>query len=329
MSPHQGLAANPVKTPAEDFRLNLGALWTIDGADAIKIRSGIVWGQTPAGASGPCGVSTGTSSVTVYPGRVVIQGQATNQGAYVGTIDAPTTVTMAQAKTNPGNPASGQFKKGIVVIRVYDQLYDGGTQDGWDVEVYLGAPAATLNAAVTPAVPSNSLLLRNLSVTSAGVVTLSGNPIYTAPAGSPIPVQSTGGAPTSPWEGCTVWEYDTQLEKRWNTSGQWEIVGYRGASTSLPRISLFQTFTPGVQVETTVKFANVQKFGAIDQILSYDPATGQVAFKNRCRVRVEIEVPSDAPVTRWAQAKITPLPYGYYTYSATVEDRRTTIGSNY
>src|SRR5256885_338403 len=99
MLAHQGVTGTPVKIPAEDFRLNQGALWTPDGADAIKVRSGVVWGPvapgSPGGTAGWTHV-TGAGEITVQPCRVVIQGQAAGQGHYVGTLDAAAVRTMAE-----------------------------------------------------------------------------------------------------------------------------------------------------------------------------------------------------------------------------------------
>lgn len=204
---HQGLVTAPVKTPAEDYRLTTGGLWAPEGTDALKVRSGVVAGPGAPGFTA-CQVVAGGGQVTVKPGRVVVQGAAANQGHYEGTIDADQTRTVAAATIGAGLPAAGQFKAGRVVVRVYDQLYDGGAVDGWDVEVHLGSSAASAGAAGLPPVVGNSFTLRTFTVDSAGAITLGGATPYTAPGGGRLPV-TAATRPAAPFDGLRIEETDT------------------------------------------------------------------------------------------------------------------------
>jgi hypothetical protein len=219
---HQGSSSVPVKTSAEDTRLSLAALWTPDPSNAVKVRQGVVNGPGATSAFAPCQVVAGSGQVTVKPGRVVIQGSATSQGAYVGTIDTDTVRTVAAAAVGAGLPSAGQFKAGRVIVRVYDQLYDGGSRDDWDVEIHCGSAAATPGAAALPAVVNNSLQLRTFTVDSAGAVTLAGAADYTTPR---------GGIPVVPQADNFPGAYDGQYRdviglglQRWSASGFWDGV---------------------------------------------------------------------------------------------------------
>lgn len=212
----QGTVAAPVKTPAADTRLALGGLWTPDGADAIKVRSGVVWGPSSAAGTTPCGVYTsGTAgTLNINPGRLVIQGPTEQQGAYLGAITA---LTPRRVADFGGLPTAGQFKAGRVIARVYDQLF-GDPVDGWTVELLLGSPATTAAGAVFPPLPAGALLLRNFTVDSNGAFTLSGTPTYTTPAGTPVVCTSTT-RPANPWPKQRIVELDTGRELEWQTAG--------------------------------------------------------------------------------------------------------------
>lgn len=328
MLAHEGLAAAPVKLPAEDFRLNLGAGWTPDGASPLGVRSGIVWGPAPAGVAAPCGLVAGSGQITVKPGRVVIQGAVSTQGHYVGSIDVDQVRQMAAAKGSAGLPSAGQYKAGRMVAHLYDQLYDGGTTDAWDVEMWLGTAAATASAATLPAVPSNAVQLGTFTVDSSGAVTLTGGAVYTSPYGVPVPVTS-GVLPPSPFWGMRVWETDTDLERRWNRF-YWEVTGYRGNPDGQPRLSLSQVGgQPQNNVDTTITLNQVRKQGAIDAICSYNASNGQLTFLARCRVRMEAMLITDSTVSRWSRFAIWLPASNGFGFVNTVEDERTTGYINY
>ncbi|MFP1627478.1 hypothetical protein ACLB9X_20455 [Streptomyces sp. 5K101] len=104
--------------------------------------------------------SNGPMSATVYHGRAVIQGPE-SQGAYPVALDADTVITFADG--DPLNP-----RVDLVVLRVYDDQFDGSTRSEAALEIVRGTPAAT---PVAPNAPALSLTLFSVRVpagTSAG-----------------------------------------------------------------------------------------------------------------------------------------------------------------
>lgn len=184
----QGTVAVPVKTSAEDTRVALGGLWTPEGTDPIRVRSGIV-----AGGGNPLAVtSPSAGNLSIAPGRLLIQGPVAGQGAYLGAVTAALTRRPADYG---GLPTAGQFKSGTIYARVYDQNY-GDTVDGWGIELLLSASQLTANAATAamPAVPAGGVLIKNFVVTSAGAFTFSGVPKLTVPLGSVLPIDVSEAA---------------------------------------------------------------------------------------------------------------------------------------
>ncbi len=222
----QGINGVPVNHPAEDVRLSSGSQWTPAAGDPLRVRSGVVAGSGSTSAT-PCEVTAQTSQVTVGTGRFVIQGSTALQGHYEGTVDAANVRTLSSATVGAGLPGSGEFKAGRVLIRVYDQLY-GDTQDGWDIEVHMGAAATTVGGAALPALPTNSLQLKTFTVDSAGVITLGAAAVVlTVPRGAVLPVSSTDVA-----AGAHIGQYrdhPTRGLERWD--GAWWINLYLASDT--------------------------------------------------------------------------------------------------
>lgn len=239
---HQGLTANPVKTSAEDVRMNLGALWTPEGSGSTtKVREGVVaGGPSPTGFL-PLEVVPGVGQLTVKPGRVVLQGTAANQGSYVGTVDVDQVRTVAGAARGAGLPPAGQFKAGRIMVRVYDQLYDGGTVDGWDVELHLGTAAATAAAAQQPSAVPTSFTLRTFTVDSTGAFTLGGAAPYTVPRGGITPVPRGDTDPGS-YEGQYRDQYGiglqrwSELTNSWEGISGWQNPVFRARQNSKPSL---------------------------------------------------------------------------------------------
>lgn len=188
LSVQQGTTAAPVKTPAEDWRLNDGALWTPGSGSQLQERSGVVAGTGPSVGVEPLAVTAAAGGVfTVQPGRFFVQGSSPLQGGYLGTIDQSTVRTIAGSDL----PAGGSYKAGYLGIKVYDQVY-GDTQDGADVIYLLGASAATVNATAAPQLPSGFLELRAFTIDSTGTVTFGSYlPPLTVPRGGVLPVRAT------------------------------------------------------------------------------------------------------------------------------------------
>jgi hypothetical protein len=139
------------------------ALGATTPAGPLQSRSGILPGtydgQYRVGGLWMSG-NAGTMTAVVYHGRAVIQG-TTTQGAYPVALDEDITVTFAD-----GDAQYGRID--LLVLRVYDDAYDGSGRTEAAVEIVQGTPAA---APVAPTTPDLSLPLFQVSVpagTSAG-----------------------------------------------------------------------------------------------------------------------------------------------------------------
>jgi hypothetical protein len=154
-------AATPIRVPAEHARVEMGALLTPDPAGGQNPLTGLLpslagtFGEVTAGAGG---------ALTVAPFCAVLPGKVGGQGSYTSCLRNARTLT-------PTLPGAGQFRGVRVLAEIRDAVYDSGTH--YDMHVFLaqGDPAATVNAVVQPAVPAGTLLLRTVTVDSAGVVT--------------------------------------------------------------------------------------------------------------------------------------------------------------
>ncbi|MFF5144043.1 hypothetical protein ACFY6U_30675 [Streptomyces sp. NPDC013157] len=138
----------------EDTRLvSFGALTP---TSPVTTRSGILPGssdgQTRLSGFTLTGV-TGTMTATVGPGRAVLQGTDA-RGAYPLALTESLTLVFAD-----GDAQYGRID--LVVLRVYDDLYDGLGRNEAVVEIVQGTPAAT---PATPAAPGLSLPLYQVTV---------------------------------------------------------------------------------------------------------------------------------------------------------------------
>ncbi|MGW1618441.1 hypothetical protein [Streptomyces sp. NPDC002172] len=129
----------------EDTRLTqLGATTPVN---PLEVRSGILPGSYDGlyRMSGFWMEGTGGSmKATVHEGRAVIAAGAT-QGAYPVTLPEPATLTFADGDaTNP--------RIDLVVLRIYDSLYDNSGQTKAALEIVQGTPAATPAAPAAPAI---------------------------------------------------------------------------------------------------------------------------------------------------------------------------------
>ncbi|MCX4698628.1 hypothetical protein OG252_21835 [Streptomyces sp. NBC_01352] len=139
------------------------ALGATTPAGPLQSRSGILPGtydgQYRVGGLWMSG-NAGTMTAVVFHGRAVIQG-TTTQGAYPVALDEDITVTFAD-----GDAQHGRID--LLVLRVYDDAYDGSGRTEAVVEIVQGTPAA---APVAPTTPDLALPLFRVSVpagTSAG-----------------------------------------------------------------------------------------------------------------------------------------------------------------
>lgn len=138
----------------EDTRLTqLGATTP---ANPLEVRSGILPGSYD-GLSRLSGLSlegaSGAMTATVREGRAVIAGSAA-QGAYPVTLSEPTALTFAD-----GDAANSRTD--LVVLRIYDSLYDNSGQTRAALEIVQGTPAAV---PAVPAAPPIALPLYRVTV---------------------------------------------------------------------------------------------------------------------------------------------------------------------
>lgn len=122
-------------------RLLLRSLWRVGG----RAQSGDL---TVAAQGSP------NMSVTVSSGAAIVPGtESAFQGTYHCFNDGSVTVTIAASDTT--NP-----RKDIIVARVQDQFYSGGT-NAWSLAAVTGTPAGV---PVAPAAPANSIILAEILV---------------------------------------------------------------------------------------------------------------------------------------------------------------------
>ncbi|WP_411149764.1 hypothetical protein [Streptomyces sp. A30] len=138
----------------EDTRLTqLGATTP---SNPVGVRSGIL----PGSYSGQHRVSgfwmeggAGTMKATVYEGRAVIQAE-NNQGAYPVTLPESLSLTFAD-----GDASNARID--LVVLRIYDDLYDDSGFTKAAVEIIKGTPSA---APVDPPLPDIALPIYRVTV---------------------------------------------------------------------------------------------------------------------------------------------------------------------
>lgn len=149
----------------EDTRLTqLGATTP---ANPLDVRSGIL----PGSYDGQYRLSgfwmeggAGTMTATVHEGRAVVQADS-NQGAYPVTLAEPIALTFAD-----GDASYGRID--VVVLRVYDDLYDDSGFTKAAVEIVRGTPAAT---PVVPALPEIALPVYQVAVRAASAPARAGS----------------------------------------------------------------------------------------------------------------------------------------------------------
>lgn len=137
----------------EDTRL--APLGTMAPETAMTSRDGVIAGGAALNATG-----AGAMQVQIGVGRALVQGTDA-QGAYPVAVTAPETLTIGD-----GHAQYGRID--AVVLRVYDELYDTGTQTLARVEIVRGAETAT---PTPPTLPPAALRLWEITVpagTSAG-----------------------------------------------------------------------------------------------------------------------------------------------------------------
>lgn len=232
----QGVDGARYQLPAEDHRLNHAGFWTPDTSQApLAVRSGVVWGPGTPGA-----VTVVAGGLSVTPFHAVIQGTVNGvQGPYEVTSDAAEFRAVVA-----GSPT--EFRRGLLIARVRDRISAADLVDEWVIEPVYGPNAATAGEAQLPALPANSVQLREFAVSNTGVITLAGPPTpRTVPRGVVLPLATEAEAAGLPagmkYAGLTVYAEDT------GATGQYDPAG---AGSWLWTDSRWQNFTPDFSVAT-------------------------------------------------------------------------------
>jgi hypothetical protein len=166
----------------EDTRLTQTGATTM--INPVQVRSGILPGSYDGKyrLSGFWMTNAAAMAATVSEGRAVIQGDI-SQGVYPVTLPASQQVTFAAGDAQYG-------RVDLVVLKVYDNLYDGSNRNEATVEVIQGVPAQDPKA---PAVPPRSLPLYEVTVPAGASAGSGGIPWNTALKDLRTPVVSLGG----------------------------------------------------------------------------------------------------------------------------------------
>ncbi|MEU6377499.1 hypothetical protein [Streptomyces sp. NPDC046909] len=213
----------------EDTRLvSLGALTP---TSAVATRSGIL----PGSGDGQWHVSglavtgtTGAMTASVSPGRAVVQG-ADGQGAYPVALTQYLPLTFAD-----GDAQYGRID--LVVLRVYDDAYDGSGRTEAVVEIVKGTPAAT---PAVPATPSLALPLYQVTVAKGTSAGGGGIPWSTALADQRQATVAVGGIlPVT--IGSTAGAYPGQYRDNYGQLQRWTGTAW----ADYPVLPTWQSWTP-------------------------------------------------------------------------------------
>jgi hypothetical protein len=166
---------------AETFRLAMGGLWV--PTSALNARTGVT--------STPVLTGTGNFSATGSAFTAVIDGTSNSlQGCYPVANDAPATITIGAANTQP--------RIDLISLQIQDTNYDGTGQTRCIPVVTPGIPAGSPTA---PPAPANSLSLWTVPVAAnaTSIVFSSATAVYprTAAAGGIVPVAGATDKPAA------------------------------------------------------------------------------------------------------------------------------------
>ncbi|MFG2376092.1 hypothetical protein ACGFY9_32030 [Streptomyces sp. NPDC048504] len=220
---------SPDSQSREDTRLI--ALGALTPTSAVQVRSGIL----PGSSTGLYRVNgftltgtTGTMSGTVSPGRAIVQSTDT-RGAYPIALTEYEDVTFAD-----GDAQYGRID--LLVLRIYDDVYDGSGRTEAVVDIVRGTPSAT---PTVPAVPDLALPLYEVTVPAGTSAGTGGIPWTTGLTGRRTATVAVGGilpVTTDTANGAYPGQYrdnNGQLQ-RWNGT----------AWTDYPALPTWQSWTP-------------------------------------------------------------------------------------
>ncbi|MFC8504896.1 hypothetical protein ACFU3J_21040 [Streptomyces sp. NPDC057411] len=166
----------------EDTRLTQTGVTT--PLNTVQVRSGILPGSYDGQyrLSGLWMNGTAAMTATVHEGRAVIQGSI-SQGAYPVALTTEETVTFTAGDAQYG-------RKDLVVVKIYDNVYDSSNRNEAKIEIVKGVPAQT---PVAPAAPPLSLPLWEVTVPAGASAGNGGIPWNSALKDLRTPVVSAGG----------------------------------------------------------------------------------------------------------------------------------------
>ncbi|MFB7112982.1 hypothetical protein [Streptomyces sp. NPDC056190] len=180
-----------------DTRLTLAALLTPSAQSPeetpLRSRSGIVPGGFTLNGTAPMQCTIGT-------GRAIIQGNDTDQGAYMVAVTSPETLTIPD-----GDPQYGRID--LIELAVVDDTFDRTGVTQAEVRLIKGTAAAV--PVVPSSDPGSSIPLYTVSV-PAGISAGTGGIAWNTPAVTPQhwPVVALGGImPTSGFKGAYAGQY--------------------------------------------------------------------------------------------------------------------------
>lgn len=214
---------------ALDARLDAAALWAVDGANSLAVRTGVVWAPgNPMKVSGTA--STSPWTVTVEAGHVVgLKGPS--NGPYYAANDAQYTVNLASP------PASNS--RIDVIYAMQEDTAAFISPDGTTAAV-IGAVTGTAAASPTaPAIPTGAVELAQVLIastattgTSGAGVTITQTNQWTTTRGNPIPVRNaTEQAALTAYEGLQVNRLDLHTVIRYNGTGWAAVTAPLSATT--------------------------------------------------------------------------------------------------
>jgi hypothetical protein len=255
------------------------------GTDSLRARSGV----RPGG--GAVTVNAGTMDVVVAPLVAFIQGGVSAaQGGYPVVSDANVTLTVTA-----GHASLARID--TVIVEVRDNAYDGSGSVDARVRIVDGTPSGS---PVAPALPTNAIALRNISVpagTSVGTGGLtSGNlstdrrQLLTSLGGIiPVAAQSERDGLT-PYQGLAVYRMDTNRVEAYdgatwrpvsaNEVGAWRIFGANNTWTNPLSYQTIPDATDRTALTTTLVKTSASTVLAVqmDTCLLFASGTTQVLY---------------------------------------------------
>ncbi len=315
---------------------------TVAAQDLRLSQTGLLLSGLGAGASVPLGIGSGVRdgtgfplqvnivsglSVSVNTGMCAIQGSAAaNTGAYGVTLDTAATLTC-----NAANPTQPRIDS--VCMTVTDLGTSGSTAV---VQIITGTPASSPTA---PTLPSNSLLLCNMTVPAGATTLTSGNlsdmRTFQAAAGGITPVLHSSLYPTSGGNAMYIHDNNLGRLKRWSSAAAAFVAPSTAAfapTSAGPANASVSSSTPVTIVSASVTvdgYTNVKVSLTWAYVATSSTAAGNSA--TILCVRGSTQVGSGAVVTTQnangqisggSTFSIDPTPSaGTYTYSWTIANQ--------